>query len=324
VDRRFLQPAGHFETLNRDIMSRVGKLVSINKSMIRLAIISEGVNTWPLYVAQSKRLFDAAGVAVEVTLTGSSAQQLEKLRRGDYDIGFQQSDHVVRAVEDGSDLFIFMAQSHAPELTLIAAPDIHAITALRGKTIIVDGTRTGYSLLLRKLFKDRGFGESDMQLTEFGGSQERFDAMKRGAGSACFINPPFDSQLLALGFNSLGTSRDFFPAYPGPIAAARRAWAAGNAAELLAFIRGFNRAYDWLRDAANHAEAVALLPDHLRIDAEFARRAVAHIYRGSRPLIGAEGLQQVIDAVWDSEGYATSKASPDKYLDLSFLQRAAA
>ena len=305
-------------------MSRLGKPVSINKSMIRLAIISEGVNTWPLYVAQAKRMFNAAGVEVEVTLTGSSEQQLEKLRHGDYDIGFQQSDHVVRAVEDGSDLCIFMAQSHAPELTLTAAPDIHAITALRGKTIVVDGARTGYSLLLRKLFKDHGFSESDMRLTEFGGSQERYDAMKRGAGSACFINPPFDRQLLALGFNSLGTSRDFFPAYPGPIAATRRAWAAGHAAELLAFIRGFSRAYDWLRDAANHAEAVTLLPEHLRIDAEFARRAVARIYRAPRPVIGAEGLQQVIDAVWDSEGYAAPKGSPDKYCDLSFLQKAAA
>lgn len=291
--------------------------------MIRLAIISEGVNTWPLYVAQSKRMFDAAGVAVEVTLTGSSARQLEKLRRGDYDIGFQQSDHVVRAVEDGSDLFIFMAQSHAPELTLVAAPDIHALTDLKGKTIVVDGARTGYSLLLRKLFKDHGFADSEMRLVEFGGSQERFDAMKRGQGSACFINPPFDRNLLALGFNSLGTSREFFPAYPGPIAAARRAWAASHTAELLAFIRGFNRAYDWLRDAANHAEAVTLLPEHLRIDAEFARRAVARIYREPRPVIGAEGLRQVIDVVWDAEAYAAPKGSPDKYFDPGFLQKAA-
>ena len=128
--------------------------------MIRLAIISEGVNTWPLYVAQGKRMFDAAGVQVEVTLTGSSVRQLEKLRGGDYDIGFQQSDHVVRAVEDGSDLCIFMAQAHAPELTLVAARDIRAISDLKNKTIVVDGVRTGYSLLLRKLFKQNGYTES--------------------------------------------------------------------------------------------------------------------------------------------------------------------
>jgi len=290
--------------------------------MIRLAIISEGVNTWPLYVAQAKRMFDTAGVQVQVTLTGSSVRQLEKLRSGDYDIGFQQSDHVVRAVEDGSDLCIFMAQSHAPELTLVAAPGIHSIRDLKNKTIVVDGVRTGYSLLLRKLFKQSGFAESEMRLTEFGGSQERFDAMKRGAGSACFMNPPFDANLLAAGFVNLGKSGKFFPAYPGPIAAVRRSWAAVHEQEILAFIRGFNRAYDWLRDAANAGEAVGLLPKHLHIEEANARRAVQQIYSAPRPQIGDAGLREVIDVVWDSEGYTSPKGAPGKYLDLSLLRKA--
>ncbi len=295
--------------------------------MIRLAIISEGVNTWPLYVAQSKRLFEAAGVEVAVTLTGSSVQQLEKLRQGGpdgYDIGFQQSDHVVRAVEEGSDLCILMAQAHAPELTLVAAADIHTVADLKGKTIAVDGLNTGYSLLLRKLFKDRGFSEAETRLVEFGGSQERFDAMKRGEGAACFINPPFDLNLLALGFRSLGTSGEFFPTYPGPIAAAKRSWISTHEAELLAYIRGFNHAYDWLHDPANTEEAVDLLPKHLQINRDYARRAVRKIYSAPRPQISADGVRQVIDVVWEAEGYQSPKGAPEKYMDLSYLQKAAA
>lgn len=290
--------------------------------MIRLAIISEGVNTWPLYAAQAKRMFNTAGVEVQMTLTGSSVRQLETLRQGGYDIGFQQSDHIVRAVEDGADLCIVMAQSHAPELSLVAAPGIRTIGDLKGKIIIVDGARTGYSLLLRKLFKQNGFSENEMRLTEFGGSQERFDAMKRGAGSACFINPPFDANLLAAEFSSLGKSGEFFPTYPGPIAAVRRSWAAAHEAELLAFIRGFNCAYDWLHDAANTDEAVELLPKHLHIDITNARRAVRQIYSAPRPVIGRDGLREVIDVVWDSEGYTTPRGAPEKYMDLSFLQKA--
>ncbi len=294
------------------------------QQMIRLAIISEGENTWPLYVARAKRMFEAEGVTVETTLTGSSVRQLQILRDGGFDIGFQQSDHVVRAVEEGSDLCILMAQAHAPTLTLVAAADIHSIGDLKNKIIVVDGPRTGYSLLLRKLFKDHGFTDGEMRLNEFGGSQERFDAMKRGAGAACFINPPFDRNLLALGFCSLGTSKEFFPSYPGAIAAARRSWIAGHEAELLGFIRGFNRAYDWLHDPANEAEAVELLPVHLRPDADYARRAVREIYSAPRPHIGAEGLRQVIDVVWDAEGYQPPKGVPEKYMDLSYLQKAAA
>ena len=91
---------------------------------IRLGLISEGTNTWPLYVAQDAGFFEREGLSVEVTVTGSSIEQQQALIGGRFDIGFQQPDHVVRAVERGADLFVFMAHSHAPDLTLVGAPDI--------------------------------------------------------------------------------------------------------------------------------------------------------------------------------------------------------
>ena len=142
----------------------------------------------------------------------------------------------------------------------MVAKDIRSIADLKGKTIVVDDARTGYSLLLKKLFEQHGLAESDTHFKNVGGSQERFDAMKAGVGSACFINPPFDRNLAAAGLKSLGASSDFFPTYPGPIAAARRAWARAHKAELIAFIRGFNRAYAWLADSANRDAAIQLLP----------------------------------------------------------------
>jgi ABC-type nitrate/sulfonate/bicarbonate transport system substrate-binding protein len=194
--------------------------------------------SWPLYVAQAKRLFEGEGISVEVTLTGSSERQLEALIRGGFDIGFQQSDHVVRAVESGSDLFIFMAQAHAPELTLVAAPDVSAFAALRGRDIAVDGARTGYALLLRRLLAAQGLGDGDYTFREIGGSRERFEALKSGAACASLLNAPFDRNLIAAGFHSLGTVGEYFPAYPGSIAAARRSWAQRNrGSSSLSFVR---------------------------------------------------------------------------------------
>lgn len=290
--------------------------------MIKLALISEGVNTWPVYAAQAMGFWEKAGVQVDIKVTGSSAHQLEELKKGGYDIGFQQVDHIVRGVEQGADLFIFMSQSHAPELSLIVAPDVHKIADLKGKVIVVDGARTGYSLLLRKLFADHGLKESDTQFKEFGGSQERFDAMKSGAGSACFINPPFDRNLVAAGLKNLGASSDFFPTYPGPIAATRRAWASAHEKELVAFIRGFNHAYAWLQDAVNTNEAIKILPARLNMAADAAGRALERLFRRPRPQISVDGVRQVMDIVWDAEGFTAAKSSPDKYMDLSYLRKA--
>ena len=289
---------------------------------IRLAVISEGTSSWPLYVAEARGFFARAGVAVEMTITGSSVKQLEQLVSGGYDIGFQQSDHVVRAVESGGDLFAFMAFAHAPELSLVAAPEIASITGLHGKVIVVDGARTGYALLLRKLLADHGLADGDYVMQEFGGSQERQDAMTNGAGAATLLNPPFDRQLLAAGFRSLGTTRDFFPTYPGPIGAARRAWAAGHADALVGFIAAMHSAYAWLKDAAHKNEAIAVLPERLHMDHAIASAAFDDYARYPVPAITAQGMSEVIDIVWDAAGYAGPKGAAGKYLDLSYLQKA--
>jgi ABC-type nitrate/sulfonate/bicarbonate transport system substrate-binding protein len=289
---------------------------------VRLAVISEGVNAWPLYVAQGRNMFGSEGVAVDVTLTGSSNHQLEQMRSGGYDIGFQQSDHVVRAVETGSDLCIVMAQGHAPELSLVVAPGIKTLKDLRGRDISVDGANTGYALLLRKLLADNGLAKTDYNFIETGGSQERFDALKNGKAVASWLNPPFDRNLFAMGFGSLGATTEFFPSYPGSIAATRRLWAAQNGDRLVAFIRGFRGACHWLRDPAHKAEAITLLPQRLNISADLASRAFDAFVKKPLPLIDAAGLQQVIDVYWQAEALPLPKGAPEKYMDLSYQQRA--
>ena len=290
---------------------------------LRLAVISEGTTSWPLYVAQEKKLFERQGIAVAVTLTASSVKQLEQLTRGGYDVGFQQSDHVVRAVENGSDLFVFMAYAHPPELNLVVAPDIRSFADLKGRVLAVDGARTGYALLLRKLLADQGLRDGDYTFKEFGGSRERFEALQSGAAFASLLNPPFDRNLFAAGFRSLGVLSDFFPTYPGSIAATRRSWARANEPQLVAFIRGMNAAFAWLEDKNNKQEAIEILQARLEIEAEAAARAFDQFSAAPRPTIVPEALRQVIDIVWDAEGLKGAPGAPGKYLDLSYLHQAA-
>jgi ABC-type nitrate/sulfonate/bicarbonate transport system substrate-binding protein len=282
---------------------------------VRFAVISEGVYSWQLYVAEAHGLFAREGVHVEITVTGSSTQQLAMLTSGEYDIGMQQSDHVVRGVERGSDLFIFMAQALAPELTLVAAPAIRSFGDLKGRDIAVDGARTGYALLLRKWLADKGLADGAYTFREIGGSQERFDALKSGAAVASLLNPPFDRNLLAAGFVSLGTTGEYFPTYPGSIAAARRSWAAGNEQALLGYIRAFDAAYAWLKDTRNKEDAIRLLPARLNIDRATASRAYDQIAGQPLPQITADGLRQVIDIVWASEGLPEPHGKPENYLN---------
>jgi len=294
----------------------------LSAQAITLALISEGTSTWVLYVAQARKLFEREGISVETTLTGSSATQLEQLTEGRFDIVFQQSDHVVRAVERGTDLFAFMAYARAPELSLVAAPGIGSLDELKGKVIAVDGSRTGYALLLRRLLADRGLKDSDYTFKEIGGSQERFDALKNGTAIASLLNPPFDHHLFDAGFKSLGTSMDFFPTYPGPIGATRRSWARNNERRLIAFIRAFDASHAWLKDTRNKSEAISILTARINMHPDDAARAYDAFIGFSPPEITPDGMRQVIDVVWDAERYAAPKPGPDKYMDLSYKRKA--
>jgi ABC-type nitrate/sulfonate/bicarbonate transport system substrate-binding protein len=295
-----------------------------SRPRIRLGLISEGTNTWPLYAALSLHLFEQAGIDVDVSLVGSSVKQQEALIAGEFDVGFQQADHVVRAVEQGSDLFVFMAQGHAPDLSLVVAPGITDFSELKGRPIAVDGARTGYALLLRRLLEQKGLAPADVAFAEVGGSKERYDALKSGSAVASLLNPPFDANLLAEGYGSLASMSECFPSYPGSIAAARRAWAREHREELVAFIRAFNAGYAWLQNPANRDEALALLPERLQISGKAASRAFGRIAERERPAITTEGLEQVVQTVWAAEGRAGAPPAPGKYVDMSYFERAAA
>ena len=289
---------------------------------VKLAIISEGFHMWPLYVAHAKRFFERASVTIDITLTGASVPQLAGLTAGDYDIGLQQSDHVVRAVERGSDLFIFMANAHQPVLNLVVAPGIARFSDLRGKVVAVDGARSGYALLQTKLLTGKGLSERDYTIIEAGGVKARHDALKSGAAAAAWLNPPYDEWLFAGGYGSLGLVTDFFPSYPGSIAAARRSWARQNEAQLIAFIRAHNAAYAWLVDPRNQKEAEEIAVARLKVDQKQAAAAYTAIKGKPNPAITPEGLRQVIDVVWEAEQFKQPKGAPEKYMDLSYLAKA--
>ena len=291
---------------------------------VRLGLISEGTNSWPLYVAQAQGLFALEDIDVEVTLTGSSVKQQRELIKGGFDIGFQQADHVVRAVEAGSDLFIFMPHGHAPDLSLVAAPGTRDIAELRGRTIAVDGARTGYALLLRRLLVEKGLRDSEIVFEEFGGSRERYDAMKGGAAAATLLNSPFDANLMRDGYALLQRMSERFPNYPGSVMAARRSWARNHEAELLGFVRAYGAAYAWLQDPANAGTAVEILPERLQIPDAAAHAALREFAQRPRPELTHEGLREVIDLVWASESYPLPKGDPGRYMDLSYLKRARA
>lgn len=281
---------------------------------VRLAYISGGFPAWALFVAQDQGLFEAQGLRCDVTHTGASSTQMQGLREGRFDVGLQLPDHVVRAGLNGGDLCVLAAQSHAPDVALVAAPSIQTLEQLKGHRIAVDGARSGYALLLVKLLSSIGWTAQDYQLVEVGDSQQRVSALRSGELKASFINPPLDKALVNDGFVRLTTTRQAFPSYPGPVVAARRAWADAHPEAAAGLQRAWQQAWTWLLTPEHQAQAIALATQHLGAEAGAAKLALENLQRQGVPHISHEGMAQVIDLVWHSEAVGnTPMPDPARY-----------
>ena len=268
---------------------------------LRLAYISGGFPVWALFVAQSQGLFEAQGVQCIITHTGSSTVQMQGLREGRFDVGCQLPDHVVRAGLNGTPLCVLAAQSHAPDVALVASAMIRSLTELKGHRIAVDGARSGYALLLVQLLSSMGLASNDYQLVEVGDSQQRVQAMRSGEFMASFINPPLDKALVNDGFVRLTTTRQAFPNYPGPVVAARREWADAHPELAKGFQSAWTAAWQWLMNPLNESQAIEIALKHLGAEAPAAQNALQNLHRQGVPHISEEGMAQVIDLVWRSE-----------------------
>lgn len=292
---------------------------------LRVGVISESANNWPLLVAEEKGYFSQEGLQVEVIVTGDSGRQLDGLVQGTYDITHQAADHFIRAVEQGNEVFVFMTISR-PIFDFVVNRAIRSIGDLKGKTIALDRPTTGYWLLFRKVFAENGLPPQDYQLLpHLGGAENRFLAVKEGRAQGTFLNPPLSLEAVSGGLRRLMNLSEHFPDFPGSSGGARRDWAKQHEQSLVAYLRAYIRAVEWLLDTAHREEALAIFAKRVKIDPQalpgsydtFVGSGLVHSVALSR-----DGFQQVLDLMAES-GQLTPPVSPmAKYADPSYQQKA--
>ncbi|KKM10504.1 hypothetical protein SY88_12470 [Clostridiales bacterium PH28_bin88] len=298
----------------------------MQKDVLKLAVISQSANSWPLYVALDLDFFSQVGLDVKVELTRSSSKQLQGLISGHYDIGHQAADHIIRAVEGGAGLFMFMGIS-TPLQSLIVRPEVKSFQDLQGKKLAVDGISSGYALLLRGLLARHGLQEgTDYELVAVGGTGERFKAISSGEVSGAFLDGPVDLLAETQGFRRLGSNLDYMPDYQGTVAATRRDWAAAHEDLLVRYIRGYIMAQDWLSDNENKNDAVRILRRHVDVPEEIAchtydRYMSLHAFNPKAEL-NVQGLKKVIQVMVQTGELPEPTEDLNKYYDQSYYNLA--
>jgi ABC-type nitrate/sulfonate/bicarbonate transport system substrate-binding protein len=286
-----------------------------------------GSSNWPLFVAEEKGLFARERVAVRLSAAPDSATQLASLIAGRIDIAMTALDNVVAQRE--GDVFAFLGVNNGGRFNLMVAPETRQYADLKGRKLAVDAPATGYSLVLMEMLRRGGLAGGDYELLSVGGSRERLAALRSGKVSGALLNAPQDAAAEAAGFVRLAGSAEVIGRYQGSVGAARRAWAAGNADTLVAYIRAYIAAVDWLYDPGNRSEAIDLLRRRLAdVSPESAARSYDELLDPSHGSLARK-------AAFDREGartvlrlrrrYASPGQPPEdigRYYDPSYYERA--
>jgi ABC-type nitrate/sulfonate/bicarbonate transport system substrate-binding protein len=292
-----------------------------------------GIGTWPIRIAQEKGFFARNGIEVNLSPTPNSVFQITSLVAGKFDIAMTAADNVVAYVEgqgevpldEARDLFMFMGGS--PSLPVVASiPEIKDYPELRGKTLAVDALTTGYAFVLFDLLKRNGLQASDYRIESAGGTLARWQGMRERKYAAAVLTSPFDLMAQADGFNLLQYARDAYGHYEESVATTRRAWALVNEDKIIAYVRAYVSAVEWLREAANKDEAISILRKHFSLSPQLAAGAYTN-FLGSRGIaaraqLDLAGLRKVLELRSEYRKPHKSLTDPMRYYDAQYYDRA--
>jgi len=288
-------------------------------------IVFPGVQNLPMFAAQAKGFYAKRGLKVDLKFTPNSDELRNGLAEGRYQIAHSAVDNAF-ALKDKANVDIAVVSGGDNSFNhLYAQPEIKSLADLKGKTVVVDAVNTAYAFQLYEMLRQKGLNKGDYEIKPVGGTTARLEAMtKDKAMAAAMLNPPFSVRAEKAGLKDMGTAAAALGAYQGTSAFVLRAWGKANTDTLVKYLEAYIEGLRWSFDPKNKAEAVGLLVERLKLPEDIATASYENTKEGfSRDgAINIEGVKNVLKLRAQFEG--GEPAAPEKYLDLSYYEKARA
>jgi ABC-type nitrate/sulfonate/bicarbonate transport system substrate-binding protein len=291
-----------------------------------------GLSNLSIYAAQSQGLFAKYQLAVELAYTPNSQAQRDGLAKGETQIIHTAADNAVAMVELAKQDAIIVSGGDNGFNRILAQPDVKTLADLRGKTVVVDAPNTAFALLLYKALQEAGLKKGDYKVHAVGGTPQRIHAMltDKANAAAGVIGIPLSFKAVADGLKDMGSATKGVGAYQSGCIVVMRPWAKANSDVLVRYLKAIVGGYRWLLDPANKSAAIALMKDRLKLSEDDAAKTYTVVTNQADGFakdgkFDLEGFNNVLKLRAEIEGQWGGKPpAPDKYIDLSYYNKAVA
>ena len=288
-------------------------------------IVFPGVQNMPMFAAQAKGFYAKRGLNVELKFTPNSDELRNGLAEGRYQIAHSAVDNAF-ALKDKANVDIAVVLGGDDSFNrLVVQPEIGSLADIKGKAVAVDAVNTAYAFQLYEMLRQKGLNKGDYEVKPIGGTGSRLEAMTKDKTlMAAMLNPPFSVRAEKAGLKIMDTAAAALGAYQGTSAFVLRAWGKANADTLVKYLEAYVEGLRWSFDPKNKAEAVGLLVERLKLPEDVATLSYDSTKDGFNRdgAIDMEGVKNVLKLRAQFEG--GTPADPEKYLDLSYYQKARA
>ena len=278
----------------------------------------------PLWVASGMGFLKREGLDSEVTAMRGTAPTMQALVSDSIYVALAANDGVIGLVEKGMDLAMIASGAKSTHM-IMGGKGFKTYEDLRGATIGSSTLTSGTAFLLRRVLKAHGLEyPKDYSLVNVGGSGPAFTALSTGGIAAAILAVPINFRAQEMGFNLIGRVADVFPNYLLSSFSVRREWAAAHREEVVRFLKAVLQARKWLEQ--NRKAGAEFLAKDLEIKPKLAQKGLDYYLtnRAWQPdlSIDMDGLKTVIEVYAEQAEIKGPVPSPEKYVDLSYLNEA--
>ncbi len=294
-------------------------------------MVFAGIQNLPLFAADSKGFFTKRQLKIEQLIAPNSGELRGGLAQGRYQIVHGGVDNAVAMMDVAKvDIAVLIGGDNGFN-SLMVQQDIRSYADLKGKTLAVDATNTAYALVLYQMLKLQGLQRDvDYQVKPVGATVVRVKAMIEDKTLAAgILNLPFSITAERAGLKNMGPAVQSIGPYQATAGWVVREWGQKNQDTVVRYIQSYIEGLRWSLNPMNKAEAVALLADRLKLPVDVAEKSYEI---AADPKVGfakdaqfdLDGFRNVLKIRAEFEGGGAPPPPAEKYLDLSYYQKALA
>ena len=223
---------------------------------VQFGVVAKLALLWPVFLADAHGIFAEYGLKPEFTVMGSSPKVVQGLASGTFQLGHAGIPDAIRGAEQGAPVKIIASEMAVPPYRWNAAPSIKKVADLKGKKIMLGGSKDITFIYWKVMVEKAGLSTADFEYLYAGATTARFAALLSGAIDATLLAQPFDFQAASQGFPVFADQKDITPDSPFTVYATNSDWAAKNKNLAVGFLKGYLRGVALFYDPKNRKESL--------------------------------------------------------------------